>query len=100
MIPFWWAADTASATAIAIFSTSSRARPLFGITSESARAFDQFHREERHAVDGLDRMNRDDVRMVERGYGSSLALETLAPFGIDAGRRVRQHLERDEPVEP
>ena len=62
-------------------------------------SFDQLHREERHAVDGLDRMNRDDVRMVERGDGPGLALEALAAFGIEC-RRVRQHLERDEPVEP
>ena len=44
-------------------------------------------------------MNRDDVRMIEGGDGPSLALETLAAFGIEL-RGVRQHLERDEAVEP
>ena len=37
--------------------------------------------------------------MVERGDGPSLALETVAAFGIEC-RRVWQHLERDEPIEP
>ena len=62
-------------------------------------SFDQLHREERHALDSLDRMNRDDVRMVERGDGPSLALETVAAFGIEY-RRVWQDFECDEPVEP
>ena len=45
-------------------------------------------------------MDCDDVGMVERGDGPSLALEArLAAFGIER-RGVRQHFERDETVEP
>ena len=43
-------------------------------------------------------MNRDDVRMVERGDGPRLTFEAVAPFGIDV--RVRDHLERHETTEP
>ena len=49
-------------------------------------SFDQLHREERHALDSLDRMDRDDVWMVERGDGPRLALETVAAFGIECRR--------------
>jgi hypothetical protein len=43
-------------------------------------------------------MNRDDMRMVERGDSPSLALEAVVAFGIEC-RRVWQHFDRDRPVE-
>jgi len=42
---------------------------------------------------------RADVRMAERGDRAGLALEAGAAVGI-GGELVRQHLDRDEPVEP
>ena len=38
---------------------------------------DQFHRQEREAVGLLDRVNRDDGGMIDRGDGAGLALEAL-----------------------
>ena len=55
---------------------------------------DQLHREEVDAVRFLDRIDRDDVRMVEGGDGAGLALEAGEPVGI-AGEIRGQHLERD-----
>jgi hypothetical protein len=55
---------------------------------------DQLHGQEAHAVRVLDRVERDDVRVVERGDRPRLALE--AGEAVGAGREVGgQHLDRD-----
>ena len=44
---------------------------------------DELEREKRHAVRFLDGMDRDDIRMIERGRGACFALEALAAIGIE-----------------
>ena len=60
---------------------------------------DELEREKRHAVRFLDGMDRDDVRMIERGRGARLALEALAAIGIER-KLAREHFERDVPLQP
>ena len=57
-------------------------------------AVHQLHREEEHALVLLDRVDRDDAGVVERGDGARFALETGAAIGV-VGESLRQHLERD-----
>ena len=59
---------------------------------------DQFHREEDTSVDLINRVDRDDVRVVEGGDGSRFTVEPRDGVGIgfDAGR---QHFQRDVPLE-
>jgi len=56
-------------------------------------------RQERSAVHDLDRVNRDDVGMVECGDGARLALEAIAAFRVDLGE-IGEDLVSDEPIEP
>jgi hypothetical protein len=44
----------------------------------------QLHRQEDGCARRLDRMESDDVRVVERRHGERLARETLAAIGVDA----------------
>ena len=55
---------------------------------------DQLHRQEQDAVLLLDRIDRDDVGMVQRGDGTGLALEPTAALRI-GGQRMRENLQRD-----
>ena len=55
---------------------------LCGISSASVRALDQLHREERDVAGLLDGVDRDDVRVIERGDGLRFALEALPPLGV------------------
>ncbi len=61
-------------------------------------ALDDLHRQEVRGPGKLDRVDGDDVGVVEGGDGLRLALEALAAFVIHAERR-RQHLERDLTVQ-
>jgi hypothetical protein len=54
---------------------------------------DQHHCEEVNAVGFFHGVNRDDMWMIERGDGASLALKASQAFGI-AGHVWRQDLER------
>jgi hypothetical protein len=54
----------------------------------------QLHRQEEEAVSFLDRVNRDDIRVVEGGDGTRFTFESRPAVGI-ARRLVRQDLERD-----
>ena len=63
-----------------------------------AMALDQLHRQEPDAVLVFDRVERDDIRVVEAGHGARLVLEARQAFGVR--RHVgRQHLERDVATE-
>ena len=62
-------------------------------------AVHEFHREEQPSAELLDRVDRDDTWMIQRGDGLRLALEALARHGI-AGEDLRQDLEGDAPIQP
>ena len=57
-------------------------------------ALDELHREEGDTVALLDGIDRDDVRMVERGNGSGFPLESGKTFRI-ARHRWSEHLQGD-----
>ncbi len=59
---------------------------------------DQLHGQERDAVRLLDRMDGDDVGMIDRRDGARLALESLQAIGVP-GQGRRQRLEGDGPPE-
>ena len=59
------------------------------------RALDQLHGEERLAVDFLDRVNRDDVGVVQRGDRAGFAREPLPVLGVVS----LEDFERDVPLE-
>ena len=60
---------------------------------------DQLHRQEPDAVGLLDRVDRDDVRVVERGNGARFALEAGEPSGSRANGGG-QHFDRDVAAQP
>ena len=61
--------------------------------------FDELHRQEGNAVGFFNRVDRDDVGMVERGNRLRLALKAAEPLGV--GRRhQRQDFQGDDPIEP
>jgi hypothetical protein len=57
-------------------------------------ALDQLHRQELDTIHLLDGVDRDDVRMIERGGGAGLLLESSQAIGISAERNG-QHLDGD-----
>ena len=61
-------------------------------------ALDQLHRQEPNAVLILDRIERDDVRVVEAGDRARFVFEARQAFGV-SGHIGRQHLERDVATE-
>ena len=67
--------------------------------SRRATALDELHRQEVDAVRFLDRIDRDDVRMVEGGDGAGFALEAGEPLGIIAPFHPGA-LQRDSAPEP
>ena len=83
MMPLSCAAASASASGSAIDSTFAAGIPPEGILVQRL-PFHQLHRQEVHAIGFLDGMNGDDVRMVERGDGASLALEAFDAVRIAA----------------
>ena len=104
VIPFSCAASSASAIWRAMFRASFRRRP--GV--EDSRGFGQFLRE-RFALDELqhepanalalfDAVDGRDVRVVQRGDHSRLALEARDPTRLGR-KRERQNLDRDVATE-
>jgi putative endopeptidase len=78
-----------------------RDRQRFGDRDRSVReplreilALDQLHREEAHAVGGVETVDRSDVRMVQRREQTGLALEAGEALGV-RGEQVGQDLDRD-----
>ena len=70
-----------------------------GVTCRSRPSpLDQLHRQEPDAVLILDRIERDDIRVVEAGHGARLVFESRQAFGV-RGHVGRQHLERDVTTE-
>ena len=63
-----------------------------------AVALDQLHRQESDAVLILDRIERDDIRVVEGRHDARLVFEARQAFGV-GGHVRRQHLERDVTTE-
>ena len=80
-------------------SSRSSGKSVVGNQIRERLPFDQLQGEERQTVDFLDRVDGDDVGMVECGGGACLALEPFAPIGI-AGKLARQDLESHPPLEP
>ena len=74
-------------------------KPRWGIRSPGAVPLDELHGQEVQTRALLDRMNGDDVRMVERRDDACLAFEALAPLRI-VGKRRRQDLDRDFASKP
>lgn len=62
-------------------------------------AIEEFHGDERLAAVRSDVVNRADVRVIERGCGLRLALESFERRGI-VRRFVRQKLQRDRTAKP
>ena len=62
------------------------------------RAVHIFHRDEVDVPIGRDFVNRDDVRMVQRGCGAGFSIEPL-PAGGQVTVAVRKDLQRDLAVE-
>ena len=62
-------------------------------------AIDELEREERDAASFFDRMNRDDVRVIERRGRPCLAIEPFAAVRI-ACQLASQDLERDSALQP
>ena len=58
----------------------------------------ELHRDEVHAPVGVDVVDGDDARVVQRGGCAGFAREALPPLGVGGGAG-RQHLEGDRPVE-
>ena len=61
-------------------------------------ALDEFHDQRRDAVGFFGAVDRGDMWMIERGEQASLAVEAVAPRGIDA-EDPWQHLDRDVAAE-
>ena len=61
---------------------------------------DQLHRQEAHAVGFLGRVDRDDVRVIERGDGARFTGEALEARRDRSAMSGGQHLERDVAAQP
>ena len=57
-------------------------------------AIDEFHRQTCHVVESIDRVHRDDVRMVQRGCGERFLLESTNAIRM-AHEPVRERLQCD-----
>ena len=93
-MPFSWAAASASARAMPIVDHPPTGSPPSRNQAIERLALHQLHREEAHAAGLLDRVDGDDVRVIERGDGLGLALEALRG-ARGRGHVGGQHLERD-----
>ena len=95
MMPRAWAAATASATGIAMRSTSARRIPCRGNQRIEALAPDVLHHDEVVAVRRFDLVNGDDVRMIERRGGLRLLHEPAAAILVRqavGGQHLDRHL--------
>ena len=97
-MPLACAAAIASASGIAIVSRSASGRPPLRNRQRERLALDQLHREEQDRSGLLDRVDRDDVRMVQRGGCARFTLEPAEPIGI-SGKGRRQDFDRDVTAE-
>ena len=97
-MPFSCAAASASASSPAISMTRVDREAALRDEQVERLSFDELHREEVDALGLFDRVERDDVRMVQRGDGAGFALEAREAIGI-ARRLGGQHLERDVAAE-
>jgi hypothetical protein len=59
----------------------------------------ELHRQEVPAASLFNRVDGDDVRVLERGKGPGLPLESIEPFGL-GGNRLGEQLQRDVTAEP
>ena len=53
-----------------------------GVISANSAPFHQLHRQERDTIGLFDRVNGDDVRVIEGGDSPGLALEARAALGV------------------
>ena len=81
-MPFSCAAASASPRALAISTICSRGSPPAQNEPVKRLTFDELHGQEVDAVGFLDRVDGDDVRMVELGKGLRLTTKTGEPLGI------------------
>ena len=88
------AADSASANGTAISKNRGEREAARREERVEGLALDQLHREEPAAAVLLDRVDGDDVGVVERGEGARLTLEAGQALGVLRHRR-REHLDRD-----
>ena len=77
-MPAAWAAASASASGIAIRSTSPRRIPARGMSASRVLPGHELHDDEVDALGRLDLVDRDDVRVVEGGGGARLLDEAGA----------------------
>ena len=75
-----------------------RHRPVLANHGFEGRTGHKLHHEILHLVGFLDRINRDDVGVVERRHGDRFAVEALDHAGGEHQTR-RHHLDRDAAVE-
>ena len=99
MIPFSWAASSASAICRAMASASRTAARACASRAIGERlrerlAVHQLENQEPDAVGFFEPVDRADVRMVQRGEHPRLALEAREPIRV-ARERARQDLDRD-----
>ena len=73
--------------------------PWRGISASRLLPADELHHDEVEAVSGLDLVNRDDVRMVQRRGGFRFLDKPLAA-GLVGHAVVREDLDGDFAVEP
>ena len=97
-MPFWWAALTASARGIANSKNWFSGMPFFGISSVSGLPLDQLHRDEVDTVSFFDRVDGDDVGMIECSDGFGFTLEP-DPALFALGHLGRKNFQCDLPVE-
>ena len=74
------------------------AKPPFGNRERERAALDHFHGQKQDSVTSLDRIDRDDVGVVQGGSGAGFPLESAQSLGI-VGKCRRQHLDGDVAAE-
>ena len=84
-MPAAWAIASASAICSASSIARSTGRPPRGISSLSGRPLDELHDEEVDPVGVIHFVDRDDVRVIERGCGPRLLEKPVAAVAIAAG---------------
>ena len=97
-MPLSWAAASASPSASQSRRSERPARPPAAIRRSSGSPFHQLHGQKVDAVGFLDRVDRDDVRVVELGERLGLPSKAAEPLGIPR-HLGGQHLEGDVAAE-
>ena len=96
--PLSWAAASASASPDAQLDDARDGQPARCHLPIKPVALDQLHRQEPNAVLILDRIERDDVRVVEAGDDAGFMFESRQAFRV-RGHAGRQHLKRNVTTE-